>query len=83
MNDNIVFDRLGLNLFAVQRRVERVLRHFVDSSFSRFIGFRRGLKSLKRTLAHKVDIVLGAFIGLTMYKLYIIGGWLSDWYASQ
>ena len=24
-----------------------------------------------------------AFIGLTMYNLYIIGGWLSDWYARK
>lgn len=24
-----------------------------------------------------------AFVGLTMYNIYIIGGWLSDWYAKK
>jgi hypothetical protein len=29
--------------------------------------------------------VLGvtAFVGLTMYNIYVIGGWLSDWYAKR
>jgi len=24
-----------------------------------------------------------AFVGLTVYNLYVIGGWLSDWYAKR
>ena len=25
----------------------------------------------------------GLFVGVTMYNLYIIGGWLSNWYAKR
>jgi hypothetical protein len=55
------------------QRHRRFLTTFSSQRSSGWDTLRKGISILGTT----------AFIGLTVYNLYVIGGWLNDWYAKK